>query len=161
MQDEDGSIQWPTEDAMDVESEIGGVSTDDLAGPSLGNGRPSFGSKRLSYPGSSLEQPLLARRFSTTSRSQAQETDDRYSQRIYIESEDLTAVFTGFSTSTGGVILYVSLCIATFGLAYLFFRWLPRWRIRLIGRPTPFWKCQWITVEVSRKFLIANAFHLT
>ncbi|BDD61946.1 hypothetical protein MAP00_006957 [Monascus purpureus] len=147
LQNEDDSIEWPTEDAMEVEGDITRESADSLAGPSLESARPSFGSKRLSYPSGSLEEPLLPRGFSTNLYTGDHKTGSRCDQKIYIESEDLTAVFSGFCTSTGGLILYASLCIVTFGLGYLFLRWFPKWRTRLIGRPTPFWKCQWIAIE--------------
>ena len=39
------------------------------------------------------------------------------------------------------------LCIITCGLAYLFLRWYPSWKVRLIGIPTPFNECHWIVVE--------------
>lgn len=58
-------------------------------------------------------------------------------------------VIAGFSTSWLGHLLYLSLCVLTAGIAYLVFRWLPRWRIRLTGTPSPLRTCTWVVVEVS------------
>jgi cation-transporting ATPase 13A2 len=73
----------------------------------------------------------------------------RGSQKIYIVNEDLTIVVAGFRSSTIGYSLYTTICILTFGLAFLLFRWLPRWKVRLIGNPTPLSKCSWVVIEVS------------
>ena len=86
-----------------------------------------------------------------SARSDIMSHDDggSFSQKIYLESEDLTIVLAGFKTSMIGNALYLTLCIMTAGLAYLTFRWLPRWRIRLTGTPTPLRGCTWVVVEVS------------
>ena len=72
-----------------------------------------------------------------------------FSQKMYLESEDLTMVIAGFRTSVLGNSAYLALCMMTAGLAYLVFRWMPRWRIRLSGIPTPLRNCSWVVVEVS------------
>ncbi|GAO17869.1 hypothetical protein UVI_02030330 [Ustilaginoidea virens] len=51
----------------------------------------------------------------------------RSSQKIYMANEDLTIVVAG--------------------LAYLLFRWLPRWYITIVGRSCPLKDCQWAVVE--------------
>ncbi|KAL1958314.1 hypothetical protein VTO42DRAFT_4631 [Malbranchea cinnamomea] len=95
---------------------------------------------------SSVEAPLLWR----------QSTDGEYirprrggtvSQKIYIVTEDLTAVIAGFSTSVYGFAVYLAICVLSGGLGYLLFRWLPRWRVKLIGRPEPLYRCQWTAIE--------------
>ena len=48
-----------------------------------------------------------------------------------------------------GFASYMTICICTLGIAYLLFRWLPRWRIRLIGSPAPLKTCSWVVIEVS------------
>ncbi|KAI1355041.1 hypothetical protein F5Y01DRAFT_272143 [Xylaria sp. FL0043] len=71
----------------------------------------------------------------------------RISQKLHIVSEDLTIVIAGFRTSRIGYLAYVLLCLLTLGLAYLLLRWLPRWRVKLIGEPCPLYECQWVVLE--------------
>ncbi len=73
----------------------------------------------------------------------------RKSQKIYILTEDLTIVIAGFSTHPVRALLYYALCIVTLGAAYLLCHWLPRWRVALLGRPTPLRDCSWVVIEVS------------
>jgi cation-transporting ATPase 13A3/4/5 len=80
----------------------------------------------------------------------------RGSQKIYIVNEDLTIVVAGFRSSTIGYSLYTTICILTFGLAFLLLRWLPRWKVRLIGNPAPLNKCNWVAIEVSTDLSIWN-----
>ena len=68
-------------------------------------------------------------------------------QRIYIATEDLIVVFAGFRTSRPRFLLYLALCIVSLGLAYLLLRWLPSWKVRLIGTSRPLKDCDWIVVE--------------
>lgn len=72
----------------------------------------------------------------------------RVSQKLYIASEDLTIVIAGFNTSLLGYIAYLTLCVATAGLAYLLLRWMPRWRIRLVGSSAKLSSCAWVVIEV-------------
>ena len=60
-------------------------------------------------------------------------------------------VFAGFTTNSIGFLLYTVICVITGGLGYLLFRWLPQWRIRLVGSPAPLRKCSWVVVEVRHK----------
>jgi cation-transporting P-type ATPase 13A2 len=76
----------------------------------------------------------------------------RTSQKVYIVTEDLTIVVAGFTTSTLGFALYTTLCGLTLGLGYLLFRWLPRWRVRIIGTPCPLRSCSWVVIEVSLNY---------
>ncbi|KAI0977328.1 hypothetical protein F4678DRAFT_468531 [Xylaria arbuscula] len=71
----------------------------------------------------------------------------RISQKLHIVSEDLTIVIAGFRTSSLGYLAYLLLCLLTLGLAYLLLRWLPRWRVKLIGEPCPLRECQWVVIE--------------
>lgn len=115
---------------------------------SRGSSRPSMQSPRA---------PLL-RNSSTGSRGSNASGDgssDRKTQKLYIQSEDLTIVIAGFDTSVFGFAVYITICILTFGLAYLLFRWLPSWRVRLIGRAAPLGRCGWVVIEVSTVLSIA------
>ena len=135
-------------------SDIEDGSADRLAEDHLESRRSSFVSKRLSQSRDSIERPLLSRFLSASSYGRDRRTGSRLNQKVYIASEDLTAVFAGFSTSVAGFALYVVLCILTGGLAYLLFRWLPRWRVRLTGKATPLGKCQWIAIEVRNEYAV-------
>ena len=97
----------------------------------------------------SADQPLLRRHESDRSDTQKHEDGGNFSQKLYIEPEDLTMVIAGFRTSTLGYLLYLVICILTAGIGYLVFRWVPKWRMSLIGSPAPLRKCSWVVVEVS------------
>ncbi|KAH8598033.1 hypothetical protein B0O99DRAFT_506557 [Bisporella sp. PMI_857] len=71
----------------------------------------------------------------------------RTSEKIYIATEDLTIVVAGFRTSRFRYALYMAICIATLGVGYLLFRWLPRWRVRLVGTLSPLKECAWVAIE--------------
>ncbi|KAL2263022.1 hypothetical protein VTK26DRAFT_8547 [Humicola hyalothermophila] len=71
----------------------------------------------------------------------------RYSQKVYMVNEDLYIAIAGFRTSAVGLTVYVLLCLCTCGLAWLVFRWLPRWHVKLIGNASPLSDCQWVVVE--------------
>jgi cation-transporting ATPase 13A2 len=71
----------------------------------------------------------------------------RTSQKIYIVTEDLTVAVAGFRTSTLGYAIYVSICVLTLGIGYLLLRWLPRWQVRLVGKPSPLQNCGWTVIE--------------
>lgn len=100
---------------------------------------------------SSADQPLLRRHESARSDTQEHDSGGSFSQKLYIETEDLTMVIAGFTTSSIGFLLYLVICIATAGIGYLVLRWLPRWQMRLVGSPVPLRKCSWVVVEVSYK----------
>jgi cation-transporting ATPase 13A3/4/5 len=73
----------------------------------------------------------------------------RFSQKTYMVNEDLYIVIAGFRTSLVGMTVYISLCILTFGLAWLLFRWVPKWHVKLTGRPSTLRDCEWVVIEVS------------
>lgn len=135
---------------MDADSEFDEASENGLGEVDLESSTGSFISKRLSQSRDSAEHPLLSRVLSASSYGRDRRPGSRLNQKVYIASEDLTAVFAGFSTSMGGFAIYMVMCIVTGGLAYLLFRWLPRWRVKLTGKASPLAKCQWIAIEVSK-----------
>ena len=99
----------------------------------------------------SVDDPLLRTHDSNRSTStniSVRAGKDRVSQKIYIQSEDLTIVIAGFRTSPTGFLIYLTLCAVTAGLAYLLLRWLPRWRMWLIGAATVLRECDWVVIEV-------------
>ncbi|KAI4204377.1 MAG: hypothetical protein LQ350_001133 [Teloschistes chrysophthalmus] len=95
----------------------------------------------------SAEDPLLGHRASMRTDQSDWEQGGRISQKIYIVTEDLTIVISGFATSLFGYVVYISLCVLTCGIAYLVLRWLPRWRVRLTGVHAPLKECSWVVVE--------------
>lgn len=100
------------------------------------------------YSRGSVRERLLR---SDSTRTEGSRTcqGNRGSQKIYIVNEDLTIVVAGFRSSTIGYAIYTTICIITLGLAFLLLRWLPRWKVRLIGNTTPLSECNWVVIEVS------------
>ncbi|KAE8132187.1 hypothetical protein BDV38DRAFT_261945 [Aspergillus pseudotamarii] len=147
FRDEEDFVEWPDEDALDAESEADNLAVGDVSPPNV-SVRSSFRSKRPSCSRCSAEDPLLpGRHISVSSYAQDRRFDSRLNQKIYIESEDLTLVIAGFSTKISGLVLYSLLCVLSLGFAYLVFRWFPRWRVRLTGKPTALRTCQWVAIE--------------
>ncbi|KAK4127694.1 hypothetical protein N657DRAFT_641704 [Parathielavia appendiculata] len=72
---------------------------------------------------------------------------NRCSQKVYMVNEDLYIVIAGFRTSQTGLAIYALLCLVTGGLAWLVFRWLPRWHVKLVGKQASLRDCQWVVVE--------------
>jgi cation-transporting ATPase 13A2 len=146
LQDED-DLSWPDEEgqtAADSELEF---EEDD--GPDLESGQNGFIRRHSSVISrASVENPLLRRYSSqrTTASSQGG-TAGHFSQKSYIVTEDLNIVIAGFKTNPIGNAIYICLCVISFGVAYLLFRWLPRLKIRLIGSVAPLEECKWVVIE--------------
>lgn len=68
-------------------------------------------------------------------------------QRFYIAEEDLVVAIAGFKTSTARLYFYYLLCIFSFGILYLLFRWKPSFKIKMVGIKTPLGKAEWVVVE--------------
>ena len=149
FQEDDEEPSYSEEAIEDIsDEEIGYADGDDLdleAG-SLASSRhrKSSGRSRIS-----ADQPLLTRHGSHRSDTREHGLGGSFSQKLYIDAEDLTIVIAGFKTSVLGDAAYMAICIATLGIGYLLFRWLPRWRIQLIGSPTLLRECSWVVIEVS------------
>ena len=97
---------------------------------------------------SSLRARLLRRDSATTGTSGR--AYGRISQKVYMANEDLTVALAGFRTSATGMPVYIILCLCTCGIAYLLFRWLPRWYVALLGQPCRLSDCDWVVVEVDK-----------
>lgn len=82
----------------------------------------------------------------------------RFSQKTYMVNEDLYIVIAGFRTSHVGMTVYILLCFLTFGLAWLLLRWVPKWHVRLTGKPSTLGDCDWVVIEVSYTPAPRNAF---
>ena len=106
--------------------------------------------KSSGFSKSTAEEPLLHRHDSTKTDVSGLGREARSSQKIYVVSEDLTVVVAGFTTNPVGLILYLTFCTLSLGLAYLILRWLPRWRVRLTGSVKPLRECDWVVIEVRQ-----------
>ncbi|KAH0538608.1 hypothetical protein FGG08_004809 [Glutinoglossum americanum] len=143
--------EWPDDEVVvdDSEEEVESPEPDiDLESGVRSQARR----KSSAYSRSSVDDPLLARQDSARTDASGYGHAGRVSQKIYILTEDLTIVATGFATSTIGYTVYLVICFLTLGFGYLLFRWLPRWRIRLVGSPVPLRDCTWVAIEVSLLF---------
>ena len=177
-EDQDSTDSWLEDEAIieEVENDDGELEESHVNGSTrfegdIESGLPAQSRRRKSSEASkisrlsgstrpSVEDPLLRRRTSdrsATSNASGRGQKDRVSQKIYIQSEDLSIVIAGFNTSMLGFAGYLSLCICTAGLAYLLLRWLPRWRIGLIGKSSPLKEAKWVVVEVR---IVINEAHI-
>ena len=152
FQEDDESPEWSDDQAIVDEDEedldVAKQAEGDLAFD-LESGSPSPQRRKSSgYSRTSAESPLLTRHDSTKTDASGLGRGPRSSQKIYVVAEDLTIVVAGFSTQMLGFVLYLCCCILSLGLGYLVLRWLPRWRVRLIGSPKPLRECDWVVVEV-------------
>lgn len=139
FQELEDSPKWPDdaviEDDSDEESILGKIS-----GEQIDNS-----------PGSAHER-LLTRQDSRKTNASLLGREGRINQKIYVVTEDLTIVVAGFTTRPLGFVVYLILCTVTLGVGFLVFRWLPRWRVRLIGSSKPLQNCSWAVIEVRPLF---------
>ena len=148
FQQNDNLPEWPDDEAIqddsDEELNLGELSEDEL------DARSSWSKRRRSsaYSVRSSQHPLLYHHGSSKSNVSMAGKEARIYQKIYVVTEDLTFVVTGFGTNLIGFLVYVAFCTITFGLGYLVLRWLPRWRVRLIGSPKSLQDCAWVVTEV-------------
>lgn len=138
----DGYTAEELED-MDRDLEAGGSTSPSLSPSPSPSRRKSSGSRSRR----SVDRPLLRRHSSASSAGSGSWKGRRSNQKIYIMTEDLTIVVAGFRTSTIGFAVYSVLCFVTFGIAWLLFRWLPRWQVSLTGKTTPLKDADWLVIE--------------
>lgn len=149
MQDGEDSSDWTEEEAIVDQSDDEPDEVD--ANPDGAFQSPSVSPlrrKSSAFSRRSVEDPLLRHRDSTATDVSYYSRGRRINQKIYIVTEDLTIVVSGFVSSVVGYALYILLCFLTCGIAYLVLRWLPRWKVRLIGHRTALLECSWVVVEV-------------
>lgn len=151
MQNGEGSPEWTEEDEAITDQSDEELQDAEEANEFDSSSRSTSLERRKSSDVSrvSIEDPLLRRHDSTRTDMSSFGRGGRSNQKIYIVTEDLTIVVSGFVTSLAGYACYWALCILSCGLAYLLFRWLPRWRVRLVGEHKPLRDCSWVAVEVS------------
>lgn len=152
FQEDDESPEWSEDQAIiderDEDPESGKLLEDDVdydleSGSTSPRRRKSSGFSRAS-----AEDPLLHRHNLTRTDTSGFDRETRSNQKIYVVAEDLTIVVAGFTTTPLDYVLYVGFCTMTLGLGYLVLRWLPQWRIRLIGTSKPLRECDWVVIEV-------------
>ncbi|KAL9031900.1 MAG: hypothetical protein Q9196_000096 [Gyalolechia fulgens] len=148
MQEDGASSDWTEEEAIinSSDEELQDIEAGHIFEPSP----PSiaFGRRKSSgHSRRSVEDPLLRRHDSMRIDTSHLGRSGRSNQKIYIITEDLTIVVSGFNNSLLGHAIYLALCIFTCGLAFLILRWLPRWRVRLVGEHRTLRDCSWVVVE--------------
>ncbi|EEB08701.1 P-type ATPase P5 type [Schizosaccharomyces japonicus yFS275] len=79
----------------------------------------------------------------------ADENDKRTYQAVYLIDEDLEIMIAGFKTDKTRLYVYRVLCVLSFGLLYLLFRWMPRWYVKYLGKSEPFASADWLSVETQ------------
>ena len=151
-------VDWHEDEAITDDSDdnaeiiLHASNDDDLeAGLVATKRRKSSGFSRIS-----VEDPPLHRHGSAKTDISGYGWVGRTSQKIYIVTEDLTVVVAGFTSSYIGLVAYAVFCIVTLGLGYLLLRWLPRWKVRLIGSPKALRECSWVVVEVCCGWCITS-----
>lgn len=111
-----------------------------------------------SYGSSEFERRRRSTHSTTDSRDElldelldeTEENDFEYKaeyQRYYLAEEDLVIGIAGYLNNLLKQTVYYGLCIVTFGMAYLILRWIPRYRINLIGDPCALGRADWCVVE--------------
>ena len=153
FQEDNESPEWSEDQALvdEEEEDIAYGSReeieDDLESGTLSSRRR----KSSTFSKSTAEEPLLHRDDSNKTDASGFGRGARFSQKIYVVSEDLTVVVAGFRTNSLGLVTYWTFCILSLGLGYLILRWLPRWRVRLTGSPKPLRECDWVAIEVRQR----------
>ncbi|GAB7362420.1 hypothetical protein MBLNU230_g2743t1 [Neophaeotheca triangularis] len=152
---QDGELEW--EDGFEDRERDGSLEEDEEGESRRGSGirkgshgshgsRSSRGYSRSSRH-SGAQSPLLKRAQSGDSQGSGFRLGGRVSQKIYILTEDMTIVVAGFKTSLFGYALYICICVLTAGIGWLLMRWLPNWRVKLIGKTSPLGDCDWVVIE--------------
>ncbi|KAK9242935.1 hypothetical protein V1506DRAFT_516715 [Lipomyces tetrasporus] len=96
----------------------------------------------------STDRPLLDHSDSYDgSPTEPHHTPDIIQQTVYLSEEDLILALAGYKSSTARICIFTLLCVCTGGLAYLILRWLPRYRVYLMGYKVPLSMCDWVVLE--------------
>lgn len=68
-------------------------------------------------------------------------------QRYYLAEEDLVIGIAGYQNCLWKIAVYYLLCIVTGGLGYLVMRWVPKYRVNLMGNRSPLGAADWLVIE--------------
>lgn len=148
FQENDETPEYPSDEAIVDESDLEFEERPQSINGSASESPPPSGRKSSGFSSVPVDEPLLYRLDSTKTDVSHFSRSGRRTQRIYVTAEDLTIVVAGFSTRRLGLAVYIVLCTMSVGLVYLLLRWLPRWRVGMIGLPTSLQDCTWVVVEV-------------
>lgn len=140
------------EDDGDEESILGTISGEPIDKQSIHPIRRRFSE----HSSGSAHEHLLTHQDARKTNASLLGSEARINQKIYLVTEDLTIVVAGFTTRPFGFIIYIILCTVSLGVGFLVFRWLPRWRVRLIGSPKPLQNCSWVVIEVKPLFYVCD-----
>lgn len=98
----------------------------------------------LSVPGSVLG---VERSQEAHSHHHFEYKSHRVQQRYYIAEGDMRIVCAGYSSVPLRLAIYRLLCFVTCGLVYLWGRWFPRQKLRMVARATPLGRCEFVVIE--------------
>ena len=149
-QDEDEAFPTSSEDDSAILDDEDDVYFEEDDSVNLEAGELAPMRRSSSGLSSSSVHDRLLRNDSSRTEGSYFERGHRTSQKIYISTEDLTIVVAGFRTRNLGYAMYITICYLTLGLGYLLLRWLPRWKVRIVGVASPLKDCRWVVIEVSR-----------
>lgn len=133
----------------DDEEEAAGILLPDTSpadGEPLSQDDDSSARRRSSAHSDHSVHSQLIRRESNMTETSAY-GGGRFSQKVYMPNEDLMIVIAGFRTSAVGLAAYIFMCATSFGLAWLLFRWMPRWHVWLTGKKAPLREATWVVIE--------------
>ncbi|KAL3228601.1 cation-transporting ATPase [Nakaseomyces bracarensis] len=72
---------------------------------------------------------------------------ERHIQRFYISEEDIVIAIAGYSSSKLKILLYNTICILTLGMFFLLSKWIPSYKVKMIGVKVPLAKADWLVIE--------------
>lgn len=68
-------------------------------------------------------------------------------QRFYLAEEDIVIGIAGYEDCLWKKFLYYVITVCTLGIGYLVLRWLPKYRVNLMGTPCALGKADWCVIE--------------
>lgn len=74
-------------------------------------------------------------------------TPSAHYQRFYLAEEDTVIGVAGYTNSIWKKAVYYTVCLLTLGIGYLIIRWVPRYRVNLMGNECPLGKADWCVIE--------------
>jgi cation-transporting ATPase 13A3/4/5 len=74
--------------------------------------------------------------------------EHRSEQTLLLEDEDVEITIRGYRYNRLNLLLYRICSIATLGIAWLVFRWVPTWWVAWVGEMVPLKDAEWLVVEV-------------
>lgn len=145
------SYERPSQSHEGFEEEIVPFTLDAQSTATARKRQRSFDHHVQRWNSNESDEPLISRITSRISQdfdhSREEYESTRLQQRFYISEEDLVIIIAGYKTNRLRHALYQTLCVISFGIAYLVLRWIPRWKISLVGSLAPLGVCDWVVIE--------------